>query len=90
MIKDLIKKLLYQSGLLTQIHRRRNKPALTVVLFHRVFPVSDDRYLQADMEWTVTDVFFRDCMQFFKQYYNVIDLSQLQNFIASGDRKSVV
>ena len=84
MIKDLIKKLLYQSGFLTEIHRRRNKSALTVVLFHRVFPVSDDRYLQADMEWTVTDVFFRDCMQFFKQYYNVIDLSQLQNFIESG------
>ena len=84
MIKDLVKKFLYEFGWLSHLHRKRNKSVLTVVLFHRVFPISDERYAQADMEWTVTDVFFKDCLQFFKQHYNVIDLGQLQQFIEQG------
>ncbi|MDQ1363069.1 MAG: hypothetical protein QG652_929 [Pseudomonadota bacterium] len=84
MLKDLIKKALYQSGLLSLVHRRRNRHALTVVLFHRVFPPDDIRLLQADMEWTVTDGFFRDCLVFFRKHYNPVNLQQLQDFLAGG------
>lgn len=84
MLSDLIKKTLYKSGLLSLVHRKRNRHALTVVLFHRVFSSDDIRLLQADMEWAVTEDFFRDCLDFYKRYYNIISLQQLQAFLETG------
>ncbi|WP_196138872.1 polysaccharide deacetylase family protein [Aliikangiella sp. G2MR2-5] len=79
MIKKIIKKCLYHSGLLGSLLRKGERNALTVVLFHRVIPVDDPRWAFADMEWTVSDQFFRECLKFFKKHYSVISLSDLEN-----------
>lgn len=86
MLKELVKKAFYKSGFLSLIHRKRNRHALTVVLFHRVLAGNDARLSQADMEWAVTDNFFADCLAFFRQHYNVIDLNMLQDFLERGIR----
>ncbi len=80
LIKNVIKKILYRLGILSHLHKKNNKDTLTVLLFHRVLPVDDVRWLQADMDWTVSDVFFRDCLIFFKKHYNPVLEQDIQDF----------
>ena len=70
-LKDLIKSIAYQSGLLGGYHRARNRKHLTVVMFHRVLPSCDPRHPGADPEWTMTPDTFARCLDFFKQHYHV-------------------
>jgi len=65
-------------------HSIRNRKTLTVVLFHRVLPVTDIRWKQADMDWTVSDVFYEDCLRFFKKYYNPVSLEDIERFSNEG------
>jgi peptidoglycan/xylan/chitin deacetylase (PgdA/CDA1 family) len=80
LIKNIIKKAIYHLGILSHQHNKDNKETLTVLLFHRVLPVDDVRWLQADMDWTVSDVFFRDCLGFFKKHYNPVSEQDIQDF----------
>lgn len=83
-VKNIIKKSLYYSGYLSYLHNKRNKDTLTVLLFHRVLPVSDERWPQADMDWTVSDEFFKDCLRFFKKHYNVVSQKDVEAFHEQG------
>lgn len=83
-IKNLVKKLVYKLGVLSAFHTARNKNTLTVVLFHRVLPVDDARWKQADMDWTVSDIFYNDCLVFFNRHYNVISYDDLEQSINSS------
>lgn len=80
-MKKLLKKVIYYSGMLSLYHKFRNRDALTVVLFHRVLPISDVRWLTADKEWTVSCTFFESCLEFFLKHYNPITLKQLIDFV---------
>ena len=81
MVKDLVKKTAYSLGLLPLFHNKQNRKALTVVLFHRVLPTNDIRWQQADKEWSVSDVFFRDCLNFFKKHYSLVSLNDIQECV---------
>jgi len=49
--KDTIRTLLYRSGLLGAWHRRRNRHAFTVLMFHRVLPAGSDALVQSEREF---------------------------------------
>lgn len=78
----LIKLLCFRSGLLSLYHRIRNRRTLTVVIFHRVLAPEDRRWLQADPEWTISKGLFHSCLRFFAEHYNVVSLSELEQWRA--------
>lgn len=82
-IKRFIKYSLYKLGILSAFNKIRNRDTLTVVLFHRVLPIDDIRWEQADMCWTVSDVFYEDCLNYFKKHYNIISLLDIDGFIGN-------
>jgi len=84
-LKKSLKQIAYHSGLLHQHHRRRNREALTVVLFHRVLPPDSPEWAGADPEWTVSTDFFEDCLDFFRKHYRVVGFPQvMDNYLGRG------
>ncbi|HET6861730.1 MAG TPA: hypothetical protein VFH91_01745, partial [Pyrinomonadaceae bacterium] len=55
-VKRGLKKALPYLQLLEIYHRFRNRNTLTIVVFHRVLAVDDDRWVDAHPEWVVSDV----------------------------------
>lgn len=76
-IKDTVRTVLYRSGLLGAWHRRRNKHALTVLMFHRVLPADDPAFALAEREFTFTQEGFRRALDFVQRHYHVVTLRQL-------------
>lgn len=85
-MKNFLKNMLYHIGVLGAYHRFKNRRRLTVAMFHRVLPVSDERYGRADPEWTMTPETFARCLDFFRRHYHVLTPAQV--FAAlQGNRK---
>ncbi len=76
-MKQLIKKVAYHAGVLPALHRFRNRGTLTVAMFHRIVPASDDRHRGADPEWTMTPDTFERCLRFFKRHYHIVSAEQV-------------
>jgi hypothetical protein len=85
-IKARLKKVLPYVELLSVYHRIRNRNTLTVVVFHRVLAVDDARWPHAHPEWTVSDVVFDQCLQFFRRNYYVISLEELLSSVEQGKK----
>jgi peptidoglycan/xylan/chitin deacetylase (PgdA/CDA1 family) len=85
-IKARLKKVLPYVELLSVYHRIRNPNTLTVVVFHRVLAVDDARWPHAHPEWTVSDVVFDQCLQFFRRNYYVISLEELLSSVEQGKK----
>ncbi len=83
-IKFLFKQFLYYSGFLSLFHKVRNRKTLTVIMLHRVLSINDIRWKQADMDWTLSDIFYQDCLCFFNKHYNIISLDDINLFINKG------
>ncbi len=73
----LAKRIAYRSGLLSAIHRLRNRARLTVVMFHRVLVPGSPGWRDADPDYTVSDQHFTECLRFFKRHYSVISQADL-------------
>ena len=82
-MNELLKASLYRGGVTASYHRWRNARTLTVVMFHRVLPVGDAQWAEADPVWSVSDQAFLDCLRFFERHYNVIGMKDLTR--ARGD-----
>jgi peptidoglycan/xylan/chitin deacetylase (PgdA/CDA1 family) len=77
MMSDLVKKLLYFSGLLGLYHRLRNRRTLTVVMFHRVIDPVDPRWKSCDLDYTLdTDLFDRS-ITFLRRHYNIVSVDDV-------------
>jgi peptidoglycan/xylan/chitin deacetylase (PgdA/CDA1 family) len=76
--RDALKRAAYRSGLLSALHRFRNRRHLTVVMFHRVLAPGDPRWSCADPGYTVSDTLFEECLRFFKRHYSVVDLDTIR------------
>jgi peptidoglycan/xylan/chitin deacetylase (PgdA/CDA1 family) len=85
-MKALLKRLAYRGGLLGSYNRLRNRRRLTVVMFHRVLPVSDPRYAGADPEWTMTPDTFERCLKFFKKHYRIVSPRHVLDALAGARR----
>ena len=77
LLKEILKKGLYQSGALSFYHKVKNRNTLTVLMFHRVMREEDPLWESVDPEWTVSDVFFKQTLVFISRHYNVISCSDL-------------
>ena len=77
MLKDLSKKLLYASGLLSLYHRMRNADSLTVVMFHRTLSPGDPRWESCDPDYTLATQWLAESLKFFKHHYHVVSLAQV-------------
>ena len=83
-MKVYFKKSIFQIGLLAKIHKLKNRNKLTVVMFHRVLSVNDPHWKGCDIEWTVTDEVFEQCLYFFKKYYNIVSLMDVLSSYKHG------
>lgn len=77
MLSDLLKKLLYGSGLLGLYHRLRNRRTLTVIMFHRVLDPGDPRWASCDPDYTLAADLFARCLEFFGRHFNVVGAAQV-------------
>lgn len=84
MLSDLVKKLLYGSGLLGLFHRFRNRRSLTVIMFHRVIDPADPRWTSCDLDYTLDAGLFERCLAFFQRHYNIVST---QTVLAARDGK---
>jgi peptidoglycan/xylan/chitin deacetylase (PgdA/CDA1 family) len=85
-IKTRLKRVLPYVQLLGVYHRIRNRNTLTIVVFHRVLGIDDERWPHAHPEWTVSDSVFNQCLQFFRRHYNVISLEELLSAVGQGKK----
>ena len=74
---DLLKKLLYATGILGLYHRIRNAGTLTVVMFHRVLDPRDPRWACCDPDYTLSAGLFGQCLQFFRRHYNIVSVEDV-------------
>lgn len=77
-LKDVLRTVLYRSGVLGAWHRWRNRHALTVLMFHRVLPADDPVFALAEREFTFTVDGFRRTLDFVQRHYSVVGLDDLQ------------
>ena len=81
-MKDLLRSLIYRSGLLGLLHRWRNRRALTVLMFHRVLPDDDARLALAERDFTLSLSGFQHVLNFVAQHYEVVKLEDVQRWSA--------
>lgn len=72
-MRNALKRAAHASGLLGSFHRGKNAHTLTVVTLHRVLDKGDGRWSTADPWYTLSSDFLRDCLRFFREYYEVVD-----------------
>lgn len=82
-LKDMTRTVLYRSGVLGAWHRRRNKQALTVLMFHRVLPAGSDALAQSEREFVFSVEGFQKTLDFVARHYSVVDLAQVRAAIDS-------
>jgi len=78
MLKDLVKRGLYSSGLLGLYHRVRNADTLTVVMFHRVLDERDPRWAVCDPDYTLPVPVFEAALEVLQRHYNIVSLDQVR------------
>jgi peptidoglycan/xylan/chitin deacetylase (PgdA/CDA1 family) len=64
--------LAYGSGAIGLFHRLRDGECLTVVMLHRVLPVSEADRLGADPVYTITPELLSGTVEFLKQNYSIV------------------
>lgn len=84
-IKDFVRTALYRSGLLGAWHRRRNKQALTVLMFHRVLPANSNALANAEREFAFSLPGFQKTLDFVSRHYNVVNLAQVKAAVDGRD-----
>jgi peptidoglycan/xylan/chitin deacetylase (PgdA/CDA1 family) len=72
MAKNVLRKLLYRTGVLGLVHRLRNRDTLTVFMFHRVLPKQSAEYQAAEKEFTFSVDGFGQCLDFIQRHYHVV------------------
>lgn len=77
-IKDAVRTVLYRSGVLGAWHRRRNRHALTVLMFHRVLPAGSASLAQSEREFAFSVEGFARTLDFVARHYHVVTLAQVK------------
>lgn len=75
--KTILRKLLYRTGVLSLMHRLRNRHTLTVFMFHRVLPKQSAEYQTAEKEFTFTAEGFGQCLDFIQSHYHVVSQAEV-------------
>jgi peptidoglycan/xylan/chitin deacetylase (PgdA/CDA1 family) len=83
-VKNWLKAALFHTGAARIVHRVRNRAVLTVVMFHRVLDKDDPRYAGANPQYTVTQQEFAVALAFFRRWYSIVSLEQVEAAIAGA------
>lgn len=86
MLKSVLLRLLYRTGLLRLYHLFRNRDVLTVIALHRVLAEDDPRWRTCDPLYTVSARLFEQYMQFLAAHYSVVSLNDLMRSRTSAGR----
>jgi peptidoglycan/xylan/chitin deacetylase (PgdA/CDA1 family) len=73
-----VRSFCYVTGLLSLLHRWRNRDTLTVFMFHRVLPANSSEYAAADREFTLTTTGFDLVLAFIARHYHVVDAATVR------------
>lgn len=82
--KGAVRALAYHSGILGAIHARRNRSALTTLMFHRVLPADSSDYASAEREFTFSTEGFGRCLDFVRKHYHCVSLQQVRTAQQGG------
>lgn len=83
-LKSSVREWAYRLGLMSLIHRIRNRQTLTVFMFHRVLPVDSAEYATAEREFTFSVTGFGRCLDFIKKHYHVVPHGAIHDYVFSG------
>ncbi|MDY7544679.1 polysaccharide deacetylase family protein [Glaciimonas sp. GNP009] len=84
LVKLVLRKALYDLGLLGLLHRFRNSRTLTTFMFHRVLPRDSDAYRHAEKEFTFSVEGFSACLDFIQRHYQIISLRDVEEAKQTG------
>ena len=76
-LRSVVKRFAYQSGAMSYLHRLQHRECLTVLMFHRVLPPSEQIRLGADPLYTVTPDLLAECLAFLRRNYALVSLDDL-------------
>lgn len=82
--KRVGKRLAFQSGAFALFQRYARSDTLTVLMFHRVLPETDPRFLGAHPTFTMRLDVFEACLEFLGSHYAFVSLGQVRD---AYDRK---
>lgn len=85
-MSDLVKRVLYGSGLLGLYHGLRNRRTLTVIMLHRVLERADPRWASCDPDYTLEAGLLDRCIAFFKRHYNIVSVDDVLAARRAGRR----
>jgi peptidoglycan/xylan/chitin deacetylase (PgdA/CDA1 family) len=77
-LRDMARRVIYQTGALSLYHRLRNRRTLTVAVFHRILKRDDPRWESALTPWTIPDDVFDECLGFFRCHYTLVTLDDVK------------
>lgn len=75
--KAKTKDLLYRTGGLGSMHRRRNRDTLTVLMFHRVIAPGSPAWAGANPLFTMSTGFFDELLRFIRRHYSPVGLEDV-------------
>lgn len=84
--KNVLRKLLYRTGVLGLLHRLRNRDTLTVFMFHRVLPKQSAEYQHAEKEFTFSVEGFGRCLDFIQRHYHVVSQAEVTAYLNGQQR----
>lgn len=83
-LKAGLRSLAYETGFYRAYHRALHRDTLTVLGFHRVIPVGDERSLSAMPEFTISTSTFEGILVFFSRYYNIVSVEKVRAAAQGG------
>lgn len=83
-MKSSVRDWAYRLGLMSLMHRIRNRQTLTVFMFHRVLPVDSTAYAMAEKEFTFSVTGFGRCLDFIKKHYKVVPHRAVYDHVVRG------
>ena len=77
-LRPLLRDAAYRSGALS-FARRRQRRALTVVMFHRVLDPADPDFARPDPDFALSSALFDQLLGFFRDHYAAVSLRDVMN-----------
>lgn len=84
--KNVLRKILYGTGVLGLVHRLRNRDTLTVFMFHRVLPRPSAEYQHAEKEFTFSVEGFGRCLDFIQRHYHIVSQADVTAYLKGQQR----
>nr|NQU90879.1 polysaccharide deacetylase family protein [Bacteroidota bacterium] len=72
MIKKILNRIILNSPFFIHRHKTIHKSKLAIIGFHRVIDEADERFQEANLQWTITSQQFKDILITLKKYFTLV------------------